>query len=334
MPPNNPAEKVGTTIESAGGLLGESFDLSGIQGQFDEWVLASFENNKELAQELLQAAGKETKGLFEENSKVLREMLQKEFTITQKFVLLARMLVNETVGKFVPDLGKNVIGDKVVQAKFEDEKARLAKEGGAMVASKNNIIYPRADGFLGGLQRLMRLPSLLGKDENENQTLRLVTGTTLVVPQKIVSAEDGMLSINLWTQARYYLEAMKPPIHLKVVSAKEAADGQVPAADEIQVVMAEDSATGPDLETLGLLFNEGNVQWYAPTVAAAVLVKEMNANETDEGKKAKNVDQVLQGIGVLPFSEDYAGLRAQLLGTPAPEETPPADESASEEEAQ
>jgi len=119
-----------------------------------------------------------------------------------------------------------------------------------------------------------------------------------------------------------------------VVSAKEAADGQVPAADEIQVVMVEDSATGPDSETLGLLFNEGNVQWYAPTVAAAVLVKEMNANETDEGKKAKNVDQVLQGIGVLPFAGEYAGLRAQLLGTPAPEETPPADESTPEEEAQ
>ncbi len=337
MASNTPTTTVAATIEKGGSILGDSFDLNAIQGSFDEWVVGSFNDNKALAQELLQAAGKETKNLFEENSKVLREMLQKEFTLLQKFSFMARMLFNETLGKVVPGLGKSVIGDKVVRATFADEKERLKKEGGAMVASQNNIIYPRSDGFLGSLQRLMRLPSLLGKDENEDQVLRLVTGTTLVVPQKPQKAEEGMLSINLWTQARYYLEAMNPPIRLKLVSPKEAADKRVPAADEIQVVQVEDSIDGnPDFEALLALFDEGNVQWHTPNVAAAVLVKKMNAGVTNEGTKGENVDTVLQGIGVLPFAEDYASLRAQLLGTPAEAtpasetETPPAESAPAE----
>lgn len=314
--PSSPVETAGLMIESGGSILGDAFDFSAIQSQFDEWVIASFNKNQTLANELIQAAGKEIKDLFADNSKVLREMLQKEFTITQKFAFMARMLINETLGKFMPDLGKSLLGDRIIRAKFEDEKKRLKKEGGALVAAKNNIIYPRSDGFLGCLQRLMRLPSLLGKDENENQALRLVTGTTLVCPQKPQTDGESMLSINVWTQARYYLEAMDPPIKLSVVSPKEAADGKTPTEDEIQVVLVEDKIDdNPDFDSLLALFDEGNVQWRTPDLAAAVLVKKMNEGVSDESVKGRNVDTVLQGIGVLPFSDDYPGLRAQLLGT-------------------
>lgn len=301
---------------SAGGA--DSLGLNEAMAGFNDLVLSQLKDaDPELATQILNEAHADAAACLKQKTTedlvAARAALEKTFdTIPKKISLMARVLVNSTLGKFAPEFARMFLGTNGLQAvSFDEEKERLKKEGGAVLAEHNNILYPRTDGFMGSLQILSRLSSLVGIGE-KGDAIRVVAGSTLVVPQSKNTAEKGMLSVSVWGQLRYVGEGMEPPIHLRTKTMEQAAS-ETPRPDEIFVVeVKNEMPAAAELAKARKLFARGKVQWYTPELSMALLKAE-----------GASSDQAITAMGVLPFSDEYATLKASLdaLDAPAAEAT-------------
>lgn len=269
------SESVASKVEQLGTGMGNPMEYA--KDQLNDLLeqASQGEKNSERMKNLLRGWETETEDFVKNNGSIDWEAVKKNLEWGQKMALLA----SAYLGDVLPGLFGVLKSEKVEFSTFEEALHRLKSTGASCQKIGNNLIYPRpTKGAMGALNLIGSLSQFSDKDDEGKQVLRIVEGSTFVVP-KAASAERTLFSKGA-LMPRLVDELRAKGITLNLLTPGET----VPTADakSINVIYAPaqglpKSGGQVDVGALKIfkeVFDRGgsqSAQWYTPDLVAALL---------------------------------------------------------------